>query len=392
MLTGLIVAGEDADDGSGTRAELPLAGQTVLEQQVRLLAETGAGRVIVICERLPAALAAAVARLRRDGIALELVRQVDEVAQRVREDERLLLLADGVVTDRSGVERLLAAAAPAILTLPDTPETRSWELIDASARWAGLLLADGELVRRTARMLGDWELQSTLLRNAVQAGAERVPALSIGILARVEDAAAAQAVEQALGRGAARRPAGLLDLYLFDPIARAIAPRAMNAMIDPGWLRIGSAGLLVLAALLLMTGWRWPALVLALSSGLLDSLGRYLAALSLRLRRDHRRSDQLRYGAGAATLLALGWNLRDHGWGTVAVALTTIALMVALLEHERWIGKPTPRPLWIAEPDGLIWLLAPFALAGWWTAGLVAQAGFAFASLLAVQRLTRRQP
>ena len=48
---------------------------------------------------------------------------------------------------------------------------REWELIDAQSRWAGALLVDGELVRRTARMLGDWNLQSTLLRNAVLAAA-----------------------------------------------------------------------------------------------------------------------------------------------------------------------------------------------------------------------------
>ena len=35
------------------RAELPVAGQTVLEQQARLLTEVGAERVIVIAERLP---------------------------------------------------------------------------------------------------------------------------------------------------------------------------------------------------------------------------------------------------------------------------------------------------------------------------------------------------
>jgi hypothetical protein len=391
MLTGLIIACEDVAGGAGLRAELPVAGQTVLEQQARLLIEAGAERIIAIAERLPQGLAAASARLRRDGIVIEILRRVDEVAQRLRPDDRLLVMGDGVVTDTGAAERLLEAAPPAILTIPDAPDTRAWELIDASARWAGLLLVDGELVRRTARMLGDWDLQSTLLRNAVQAGAERVPLEPGPLLAQVADPATALATEQAISQAAVRRPTGLLDRWVFDPIARALAPRAMAAMIDPAWLRGGASALLMLAALSFIGGWRWPGLVLAMLSGPVDVLGRHLGALTMRLRKDHRRWMQLRYGAASAALLALGWNLRDFGWGTLVLAAATLGGMTALLGHQRWIGKPTRRPGWLAEPDLLIWLFAPFAAFGWWPTGLAAQAALAFASLLAVQRLTRRQ-
>lgn len=391
MLTGLIIAGEEVAGGTSLRAELPVAGQTVLEQQVRMLSEAGAERVIAIAERLPPTLAAALARLRRDGIAVEIVRQVGDVVQRLRPDDRLLVLADGVVADPLAAERLLAASMPAILTIPDAPETRDWELIDASARWAGLLLADGDLVRRTARMLGDWDLQSTLLRNAVQAGAERVPLERGPLLAQVADPATALVAEQAISQASARRPTGLLDRFICDPLARAIAPRAMAAMIEPAWLRGGASALLMLAALSFVGGWRWPGLALAMLSGPADVLGRHLGALTMRLRKDHRRWTQLRYGAASAALLALGWNTRDLGWGTIALAAGTLGFTTALIEHERWIGKPPRRPAWLAETDTLIWLLLPFALMSWWPAGLAAQAVLAFASLIAVQRLGRRQ-
>jgi len=392
MLTGLIIAHENVVGEPLLRAELAVAGQTVLEQQTRLLAELGADRVIVLAEQLPQSLAAAVSRVRRDGIAVEVVRQVEDVAQRVRPEERLLLMGDGVVADQGAAERLLTAPAPAILTLPDAAETRGWELIDATSRWAGLLLADGDLLRRTARMLGDWDLQSTLLRNALQAGAERVPLSAAPLLAQVHDPETALAVEQAISRAAARRHTGLLDRYVFDPFARLVAPRVMGAMIDPSWLRGGAAGMLGVAALLLVTGWRWPVLVLALLSGPVDTLGRHIGALTMRLRRDQGRWRQVRLATGAAALLALGWSLREFGWGTVAIAAATLGFMTSFHEHERWIGRPAPRPLWLAEPDGLIWVMLPFALAGWWTTGLAAQATLAFASLLALQRRTRRQP
>lgn len=393
MLTGLIVAGEEVAGGGMLRAELPVAGQTVLEQQTRLLTDVGAERVIAIAERLLPGIAAALSRLRRDGIAVEIVRAVEDVAQRVRPDEHLLMLADGVVTDAAALERLARAPAPALLYLPDAPETRGWELIDASARWAGVLLVDGELVRRTARMLGDWDLQSTLLRNAIQAGAERIDAsVATPLLAQVEDAESALAVEQAISRNLVRRPTGLLDRYVFDPLARLLAPRAMAAMVDPAWLRAGASGLLILSAMTLIGGWRWPGLVLALLSGPVDRLARHLSALTMRLRGDQRRWFQLRHGAASAALLALGWNLRDAGWGAIALSIVTLGVMIALFEHERWIGKPPRRPPWLAEPDTLIWLMLPFAVGGWWMAGLAAQFALALASLLKVQRLTGRQP
>lgn len=390
MLTGLVIACEEAEGALGLRAELGVAGQTVMEHQARLLGEAGAQRVVVIAEQLPQSLAAGVNRLRRDGMTIEVVRRVDDVAQRVRPNERLLLMADGVVTEEAALASALAASSPAVLTLPDAEETRGWELIDSGARWAGVLLVDGELVRRTARMLGEWDLQSTLLRNALQAGAERVPADG-AFLAQVVDPDAAQLTEAAISRAAGRRHTGLVDRYLFDPVARLVAPKAMGAMIDPALLRGGAAGALILSALFLLGGWRWAGVTLALVSGPVDSLGRHLAALTLRLRRDHRQWTQLRSAVAGGALLALGWNLREFGWGTITMAAATLMLMIALTEHQRWIGRPARRPLWIAEPDGLIWLMLPFGLLGWWTAGMAVQALLAFASLLAVQRLTRRQ-
>jgi hypothetical protein len=48
------------------------------------------------------------------------------------------------------------------------------------------------------------------------------------------------------------------------------------------------------------------------------------------------------------------------------------------------------RPLWFADLDALTWVVLPFALAGWWTAGLAVQSTYAFATLIVLQRLTRR--
>ena len=81
------------------RATLPLAGATLVEHQARLAASVGAGPIIILVERLPAALTAAVDRLRRDGLRVEIARGLADAVDRIHPDEALLLFADGCVAD-----------------------------------------------------------------------------------------------------------------------------------------------------------------------------------------------------------------------------------------------------------------------------------------------------
>lgn len=392
-IAGLIVANEEAENCALLRAELPVAGQTLMEAQARLLAGAGVSPIVVIAEQLTPALAAGAERLRREGLAIERARDAADAVARMG-DGPALLLSDGLVTDMAALERLLAAPAPAIVTVPNQPEYGDHELIDPEARWAGLLLADAELLRGTAAMLGDWDLQSTLLRNAVRAGAVRL-SLPAGeaapLLAPVFDIEGAYLAERAISARAVRRPAGLADRWLFAPLARLAAPRAMQAMLDPQWFRGGSVAATTLAAGAFLLGWPATGLGLLLAAGPLDALGRHLAALGRRNRRDHRRWSLARIGLSAAALLALAWHLtRATGDGApLVLALATLAFLAAGTTHQRWVARPADAPLWLAETDNLIWLLLPFALGGWWAAGLAAQAALAFASLLKLQHLTR---
>jgi hypothetical protein len=174
-LAALIAAYHDADGPDGAlRATLPLAGRTVVERQARLAAASGADPIILLVERVPPALLAAIDRVRAEGISVAVARNAAEAAEAVDPKAQLLLIADGLVADESHIERLAAAGGAAILTLPDHGEDDRYERIDAESLWAGLALIEGRMLRDTAAMLGDWDLQSTLLRRAVQAGARQL--------------------------------------------------------------------------------------------------------------------------------------------------------------------------------------------------------------------------
>ena len=73
--------------------------RTLVEHQARLAAAAGAGPIILLVERMPAALTAAVDRLRRDGLRVEVARGLADAVDRIHPDEALLVLADGCVAE-----------------------------------------------------------------------------------------------------------------------------------------------------------------------------------------------------------------------------------------------------------------------------------------------------
>jgi CTP:molybdopterin cytidylyltransferase MocA len=138
-LAALIAAYHDsADEGEGLRATLPLAGRTLLERQARLAASAGARPIVVVADRQPRELLAAVERLRAEGLDVVLALSPAEAAKAVQTGDRILLIGDGILAHDGDVARLIAAEGPALLTVPDVRYDDRFERIDAESRWAGL--------------------------------------------------------------------------------------------------------------------------------------------------------------------------------------------------------------------------------------------------------------
>ena len=73
----------------------------MIERQARLAAAAGAAPIIVLVERMPPALCAALDRLRREGVPVQVARGAEEAAEAVDPGDRLLVIADGAVADRT---------------------------------------------------------------------------------------------------------------------------------------------------------------------------------------------------------------------------------------------------------------------------------------------------
>lgn len=385
-LAALIMAYDTIDGGGeGLRATLPVAGRTLVEHQARQAIAAGARHVVLLVERIPAELVAAIDRLRRDAVAVEVARTMADAADRVHPDEAVLLIADGCLADQRSIERMTVASAPTVLVIEDRAGRERYERIDASHRWAGLIRMDGDSVRRTAAMLGDWDPQSTLLRRTVQAGAGRLPADPDPMPLLATSAAAMAGLDRILAAASRRDAPGWPAHFLFAPAEGPAAVALAQRAVDPALVAACGAGLAIIGSGAGLAGWVGTGLVLAMLSAPVASIAARIGRLRLAPVRFARWLERIRLAGLAAGPLALAnWLAIDGQWGWWALAALLLAA-AGTVAHLRRVGPGLPR--WTADADALAWVLAPFTLAGLWGEGLGAIT--AYAAVSAAEALRR---
>ncbi|MGE3397089.1 MAG: hypothetical protein AB7H79_09335, partial [Sphingomonas sp.] len=142
-LAALIIACQESAESGVLRAVLPLAGRTLVERQARLAARAGATRIVLVVERMPAELGAAIERIRRERLPIHVARDVTEAAETIESTDRLLLIGDGAILDEDQLARLAATEGSAVLTVPDSVHGELYERIDGQSRWGGAAAVDG---------------------------------------------------------------------------------------------------------------------------------------------------------------------------------------------------------------------------------------------------------
>jgi hypothetical protein len=381
-LAALIAAYHESAEPGHLRATLPLAGRTVIERQVRLAASAGAAPILVLVERLPAALTAAIERLRRDHLPVQIVRSAEEAAEAVDPFDRLLLVGDGAIAGRSQLARVAAGEGAAVLTVPDGGFGELYERIDAGSRWAGIAAIDGGMLRETAAMLRDWDIQSTLLRRTLQAGARHIAAE--GAVAIVDGEADLALLERRILDQADIARGSWSDRAL-APLERAATGFLMASPLSPHLIGFAAALLTALGAVSFYLGWYWIGLIKLLAATPLDGIAARLARLRMQDGVGQSWWSYLLPLFSAAALILLGYGLAAaHGWGMILLAFTTLAFLFAMsVETE---GRRVRGAVFLAERKALVWLMLPFAAFGFWQAGLGALFAYAAISFLWAQR------
>ena len=397
MALGALIGAYQEDESGGLRALLPLAGQTLIEYQARCLAALGAAPLLVLVERVPVALNDAFERLRGEGIAVVAVSDGAEAASRFEAGTDVILLADGIAPDMNDVGRLgdrdgvNGNDAAVILTVPDDEAHAGFERIDASHRWAGLARLPAALIGATAAMIGDWDLQSTLLRRAVQSGARLAPAASgegAGPFLANGDAMAGYERRLLVASRGAR--SDLISRFVLPLVEEVATERLMETRLRPEWLVRAALVLTLGAALAFTRGWLWQGLLALLLATPLDIVARRIALLRLRPLSPSAPARRLLWPAAGLALLGLGWFEARHGggWGAMVAALAAAAFAEAMRIEQR--STEPPGKLYLFSRRTAIWAAIPFALGGWWNLYLGLLAVYAATSFFLAQHVHHR--
>jgi len=393
MAIGALIGAYHEDDSGGLRALLPLAGRTLLEYQVRCAAAAGAAPIVVVVERVPQALQDAFERLRLDAIGVFPVSDLNDAVSRFEAGSSILLIGDGIAAPIELVMRMAEEPERSVATVPDDEEHQAYERIDAGSRWAGVAVADALLLGSTAAMLGDWDLQSTLLRRAIQEGALRIRAGEAGgeplLVERAEQLADFQHRLLQASRGA--RDDGA-SRYLFAPIEDFATERLMQTPLRPMWLVWAAVALTLGGAVCFTRGWLGAGLVLLLLSAPLDLIAGRLATLRLKPLPARMLMRLALWPASGLALLAIGlWEMRHGtGWGALVTAGAACGFAEAMRIEKAAI--PPGGELWLFSRRNTIVLALPFAIGGVWTAFLLVLLAYAALSFFIVQRVRHRPP
>ena len=226
------------------RAQLELAGRSVLSWQVDYALEAGCERVICICDTASPHILEQQHRLENAGLGFHTVRSPLQIVGLVKPEDQILMVLDGLVPSGGAFPHDQSADGVkrhAILTVPSdhtssNAHPEDFERIDRDRHWAGVAWIRGSGVSGLEVMPGDGDAMSLLLRLGLQEEAPCVP-LPTELLERDQWLLASD------GQSVEKRAQWLLNAN--TPTAQWAGPCAALANLvvrasGPFWLRSGA--------------------------------------------------------------------------------------------------------------------------------------------------------
>jgi hypothetical protein len=382
ILAALIIAEDEGFAGQGVATDVMMLGMPLIEMQARQAHAAGASHIVVATKQVPAALVAAMDRLRGAGINVVLARTAKEAADSIHPEETVLLMAPGCIADNALVRRLATVEVNVVAVTPLKAMAASREMIDAQHDWAGIARIDGNLIRQTATMLGDWALSSTLVRLALQSGAKLLNVEvegAGGVQTVITQGDANIAVQRLVGQSVPGGGPGILGRPSYG-VGGAIGRMAATASIRPLWSALLPLTLLAISAGMAGFGWFRTGLVMFAVLPVFGVAARSMIDAALSQSRFLSLFESARPWVGRAILAgsAIAMSNRGFGWGSIVLA----AWLIWMLWEDRQAARK-----WQGDESSAALLVAAGLFAGYPVWGLGAALLHALATRLFASRM-----
>ncbi|TCQ07222.1 hypothetical protein [Sphingomonas sp. PP-CC-3A-396] len=393
MLAGLLFAIHDADDRPDRlAATLPFSGVTLIEYQARLLIAAGVSQVIVVVARMTPELLGAINRIGRRGVSVDTVRSATEAVEKLHPLARVLMLGDGLVTTEAIVKAMAGEEGDCLLVVPESDAGPGFERVGGQMAWAGVARLSSSRIAEVSALPQDYDLQSSLLRLAVQSRATQVLLPTDAVSGGHGIERQARTLEE---RGRAvlmtivsgRR--GWFDRFVLAPIARLALPLLVDrgvagTTVGAAGLALGVAGLVTIGVGLSSTG-----LILALVGCIALALGSVLSGLRDEEPMAHGQTVAIG-GVVAAAILVFAFFVSGYAGENTALAIGTALVAIGGLAERAIVERA--RQFWWGSPAAYLLIVTLTALVGFPVVGLGLTAAYATATLAAVIERLRRAP
>ena len=205
-----------------------LAGLSLIEYQIMMLARAGIQRFLIEVENIDGSLIALADRCRLRKLTVDFVRTGADILRHMDAEERIWVQSGQLYVQLGLIETLLKCTENFIATIDGRDENQAFERIDINTRWAGVSVVGYDAVVMLRDLPEDWSIISSLLRQSLLAkvpfrplSQQHVHNGTLTVLTGAQDFS--ELNRQILRRRVANR-AGYIETYVFGPIFARIVP------------------------------------------------------------------------------------------------------------------------------------------------------------------------
>ena len=165
-------------------AESRFASGCLLDHQLHVLFAVGIIRVAVVAPTASVIVRHRIDVWRRNGHAVDLIENSDQISQWMGERTNALLLGNAVVATADTISAICQNTTSTVMVRDAATSDDRHERVDMNHRWVGMAIVSAETLRAMGPLAEGWSFQSALLRHLVQNQTPRIT-MEIGPAAKM---------------------------------------------------------------------------------------------------------------------------------------------------------------------------------------------------------------